>query len=230
MELSELEIGTKLEIELFNDAGNKLEHMLVSKLEWLEGVHVAVISAPIFEGNVFPVRIGTVMNVYFIIKRETDINLFKFTATVKSREMSENLHLLRVELNGEISKVQRRRYFRLDCSVQVQYRIVYSLNEIHNEGIPYKKTIANNLSGGGINLMLEDKIKVGCLLECEIFTDESRKVKFFGQVIRYVESGMEGRFKYEAGIAYIQINNNDREAVVRYIFNEQRKLRKKGLI
>ena len=78
--------------------------------------------------------------------------------------------------------------------------------------------------------MLEEKVEVGKLVECEVFTSQDKKVRFFGKVIRYERSELEGRFKYEAGIAYIKINDNDREAVVRYIFNEQRKLRKKGLI
>lgn len=230
MELSELEIGTKLELELFDDTGIRLDQTHVSEFEWFAGIQEAIIAAPLFEGNVFHIRIGAMMDVYFIKRRENDINLLKFRAVVKGREISENLHLLRIELRGKIERVQRREYFRLDCSVQVQYRIVDSLNAVHNEDIPYKKTIANNLSGGGISLKLEDMIEVGRLVECEIFTDQSRKIRFFGKVIRYEKSDMEGKFKYEAGIAYIKINNKDREAVVRYIFNEQRKLRKKGLI
>lgn len=230
MELSELEIGTKLELELLNEEGTKLEPTLVSKFEWSLGIHEAVIAAPIFEGKVIPIQIDTMMNVYFTKRREKDINLFMFSAAVKGREMSENLHLLRVEQQGEIVKVQRREYFRLDCLVKVQYRLVESLNTEYNEDNPFKKTFANNLSGGGICLMLEDKIEVGKLIECEIFNDQSRKVRFFGKVIRYERTGRDGNYKFEAGIAYIKINDNDRDAVVRYIFEEQRKLRKKGLI
>ncbi len=230
MERTELVIGTKLELEIFNDAGIRLEHTLISEFEWFAGDNEAIIAAPIFEGNILPVRIGTVMNMYFTIKKENYINLFSIRAVVRGREVSENLSLLRVELQGDIRKVQRRRYYRLDCSVRVQYRLVDSMNAVHNEDIPYKSTIANNLSGGGIGLLLEEKIDVGRLIECVLFEDQARKVKFFGKVIRYEKSETEGKFKYEAGIAYIKINDNDREAVVRYIFNEQRKLRKKGLI
>jgi c-di-GMP-binding flagellar brake protein YcgR len=230
MNISELEIGTKLELELFNETGDRIEHVLVSEFEWLTGSNEAVIAAPIFEGSVVPLHNGMVMNVYFIIRRENDIHLYKFGAVVKAREMSDNLHLLRIELQGELEKVQRRSYYRLNCSVQLNYRIVDSMNEVYNDNIPFKKSFSNNISGGGISFMLEDKVEVGKLVECEVFTSQDRKVRFFGKVIRYERSELEGRFKYEAGIAYIKINDNDREAVVRYIFNEQRKLRKKGLI
>lgn len=230
MDLSDLEIGTKLKLELFDEAGKRIEPALVSEFEWSVGIHEAIIAAPIFEGNIFPIQTGTVLNVYFLNKWENVINLYKFSAMIKGRELTENIHLLRVELIGEIVKVQRREYYRLDCLVQVQYRLVSSLQAEQNQDIPFKKTFANNLSGGGICLMLEEKIEVGRMVECEIFKDHDKKVRFFGKVIRYEKNDMEVKYKYEAGIAYIKIHDNDRETVVRYIFDEQRKLRKKGLI
>lgn len=230
MKLNELEIGKKLELEIFTEEGEKLDQMLISKLEWLEGLQEAVIAAPIFEGNIFPIRIGTMLTVYFTSRLKSDVSLFKVNAVVKSREMSENLHLLRIELLEEIKKEQRRMYYRLNCSVKVQYKQVDTFNAEENSDIPYKKTIANNLSGGGINLFMEEKLEVGSILQCEIVTEQSKKIKFFGKILRYDESGIEGKFKYQAGIAYIQIDNNDREAVVQYIFREQQKLRKRGLI
>jgi c-di-GMP-binding flagellar brake protein YcgR len=230
MKLSDLEMGTKLELELTDIQGQRLEPILVSELEWFAGKNEAVIAAPIFEGSVVPLHIGTIMNVYFIKKRENDIHLYKLEAEVMARETSENLHLLRIRIQGEPEKVQRREYYRLSCSVEVRYRIVDYLNEVYNENIGFKRTFARNISGGGVCLLLEDKVEVGSILECEVHPEGDRMIRFFGQVVRYDKSEREGRFKYEAGIAYIRINESDRETVVRFIFEEQRKMRKKGLI
>lgn len=230
MNVSELEIGTKLELEVFREDGTKAEPLLVSEFEWFAGSSEAVIATPIFEGSVIPLHSGTLLNVYFIKRRENDIQLYKFESRVVGRETSDNLHLLRIEISGGIEKVQRRNYYRLNCSLQAQYRIVDYLNDMYNENIPFKKTITNNISGGGVSLMLEDRIEVGKLIECEVFTGQEKKVRFFGKVIRYDRTELDGRFRYEAGVAYIRIQDNDREAVVRFIFDEQRKLRKKGLI
>lgn len=230
MNISELEIGTKLELELKGNTNGKKGLVLVSEFEWFAGENEAVIAAPIFEGSIVPLHLGTVMDVYFIKKRENDYSLYKFNAAVIGREVSDNLQMLRIQLRGELENVQRRNYYRLNCSVQVQYRIVEEMNDELNEGIPYKKTFTNNISGGGISLMLEEKIEVGRILECEMEAGQDKIIKFFGKIIRYERSELEGKFRFEAGIAYIRINDNDREAVVRYIFEEQRKLRKKGLI
>jgi c-di-GMP-binding flagellar brake protein YcgR len=230
MELSELEIGIRLEMELFNDDGTRFEPALVSEMECCAGAHEAVIAAPILQGKVFPVQIGTAMNLYFLNKKDAAINLYKFSAVVKSREMSGNLLLLRVEQQSEIEKVQRRMFFRLDCSIQVQYRQVDSIKTEHNEDIAFKSTITDNISGGGLSMKLEEKIDTDSLLECEIFTSHNKKVRFFSRVIRCEKIDMEGKSKYKVAIKYVKITEKDREAIVRYIFNEQRRLRKKGLI
>lgn len=230
MKISELQVGTKLELELFNSDGIRYENTLVSEFEWAEGENAAMIAAPINEGVVFPIHTGTGIYVYFIKKKENVTAVYRFKAIITGRGTSENLALLMIEAVSEIKKVQRRGYFRLDCSISVQFRQVESLNPVHSEGIPYKKALASNLSGGGICLLLEDKVEVGKLIECEIPAGEDKLIRFYGKIIRYDRNEPEGRFKYEAGIAYIKINENDREAVVKFIFDEQRKLRKKGLI
>ena len=230
MKVSELQPGTKLELELCDEEGKKLDYSLVSEFEWLVDSKTLMIAAPIHEGVIYPLRIRTTINVYFIRKAGWEYELYLFKAIISGREMNENIALLRIAVISDIERVQRRQYFRLGCSLPVKFRVVESMNEMVNESIQFRKTIADNLSGGGICLLLEDKLDVGKLVECEITTGEKKEVKFFGKVIRYEKSELEGKFKYEAGIVYIKINNNDREAVVKYIFNEQRKLRKKGLI
>lgn len=230
MDITELKIGTKLELEIFNDDGIRLDYTMVSEFEWLTGENTAIIAAPIHEGAIFPVHMGTVINIYFNNKKDNDINLFRFKASVSGRETNENLALLKIDIESGIEKVQRRKYYRLDCSVPVRYRVVNSFSDNRNEKIEFKKTITGNLSGGGICLLLEEKIEIGKLVECEINIDPNRMIRTFGKVVRFDNSKIEGKFKYEVGIAFVKINDNDREAVVRYIFDEQRKLRKKGLI
>ena len=230
MDLTELKIGTKLELELFNESGVRMDYTLISRFEWLLDENSAMIAAPIHEGLIYPIRTGTEMNIYLTAKLENVISLYRFKARVTGRDTVDNLALLRIEAESGFEKVQRRKYFRLECSVAVKYRIVDSFNEFKNEGIQFKKSLAINLSGGGICLLLEEKIDVGKLVECEITTYQNRVIRFFGKVIRYEKNQVESRFKFLAGIAYIKINENDREAVVKFIFNEQRILRQKGLI
>jgi c-di-GMP-binding flagellar brake protein YcgR len=91
-------------------------------------------------------------------------------------------------------------------------------------------TVSVNISGGGICLRIEEKIDIGRLVECVVDTDADRKISFIGKVVRCEKSEIESKYRYEAGIDYTRIEDKEREAVVRFIFEEQRKLRKKGLI
>lgn len=230
MELSDIETGAKLEIERFDEEGNRIVPNVVSKYERTLADYEAVIAAPILEGIVVPIQIGALLNVYFSYRMRYDVHLFVFNALVKDRHVYDNLPYIKVEKQGEIRKIQRREYYRLDCLIKVCYRQVNSFNPIIREDIPYKTTFANNLSGGGIRLLLEERLEVGKLIECEIFNDLNSNVHFFGKVLRLERGEPDERFKYEASVAYIKINENDRDAVIKYIFMEQRKLRKKGLI
>ncbi len=230
MKITELEIGTKLELEPYNEDGISLDKYLVSEFEWVIDDKYIMIAAPIKEGVIYPLHLGVVMNVYFIKKVEEEFQLYTFKAQVIGRETVERIAMLKVEFKGEIERVQRRRFYRLGCSLPVKYRIVETMNEAFNTEIRYKNTIACNLSGGGLCLLLEEKIEYGKLIECEISTDESKKVTLMGRVIRNEHCDLESRFKYTAGISYVKINDSDREAVVKFIFREQIKLRKKGLI
>ncbi|NJD02276.1 MAG: flagellar brake protein [Ruminiclostridium sp.] len=230
MKVSDLEIGTKLELEIYDRNEQAQGLSLVSEFEWLVDPTTLMIAAPIFERVIYPLRIGTLINIYYIRKAAQEYELYTFKANVLKREMNENMALLRIGVISEIERIQRRQYFRLGCSIPVKFRAMESMNDTADINTQFKTTIANNLSGGGICLLLEEKLDVGKLLECEIATDGKKGIRFFGKVKRYEKNVLHGKFKYEIGIAFININNNDREKVVKFIFEEQRKLRKRGLI
>jgi len=230
MNITELKTGTKLELELFNSAGIKLEQTLVSEFEWSIDENTAVIAAPIHRGVLFPIHLDTVINIFFKKRNEYETGLFRFKARVVSKDKRKNIDLLKIRIESEFEKIQRREYYRLGCTLSVQYRMINSPDAVNNEEIPYKKTLANDLSGGGISLLLDEKIGVGRLVECEILTGRNKPIRFLGQIVKFEKRGVEGRYRFKAGVEYIRITNKDREAVVKFIFEEQRKLREKGLI
>ncbi len=229
MELRDLETGTRLELEPVGREDDNNSTIYVSRLEWLEGENTAVIDAPINKGNVIPLEPDSLFDVYFLSRKRKMINLFKFRAVVKGRLIIDNLHVLVIVKNSDIVRVQRRSYFRLDCFMEVRYRLLGAFNSRNNDDIPFRTTMANDLSGGGIRLLLDEKLDPGTLVECELFGEQTRAVKFRGVVVRYDDTDNGGQYKYTAGIAYIDIEDADREAVIRYIFREQRRLLSKGL-
>ena len=230
MELSDIRIGTKLELEV-NTADDK-RYVFASQFEWHEEGNTAVIAAPIYEGKVVPLETGTLIDIYFLNKSGKLIDLNKFRAVIIERSILDNLHILMIEKLGEIVRMQRRNYFRLDVLLEVRYRVIsYSgTDEEYDADIPYTKTLATDLSGGGISLILEEKLERGSIIEGEIFSGQPEKISFRGKSARCERMRRDSRYKYVAGIEFIDISDINREKVIRYIFNEQRKLINKGMI
>lgn len=230
MELSDIVIGTKLELEVEGNTADDDRHVFTSQFEWLEEDNKAVIAAPIYEGNIIPLETGTLADIYFLNNRRKLIDLYSFRAVIRGRSMMDNLHILLIEKLGEIKKIQRRSYYRLDVLLEVRYRVVSHFDKEYDVGLPYKRTLATDLSGGGISLILEEKLERGSLIECEINNAQTEKISFTGKIARCERIVRDSRYKYLAGVEFTDISDNSRERVIRYIFSEQRKLIKKGMI
>lgn len=221
MNYKELNIGLKLEIHLFDKDGVKINPTFVSELEWVEKEDLLLIAAPIYEGRLFPVRIGVDIRVSFI----KNDGFYEFSAKVIGRENKGNLALLKIQTLSQIQKIQRREFFRFDINIPVNYRVIESINTKSKD--EYIETITRDLSGGGLCMRLKEPIKVDKYLECELFI--TTKVQFIGRVVRLTEyDTMQGPYKYEIGVYFERIDDAMREKIISYIFQEQRRLLKKG--
>lgn len=225
MTLAELQPGTKLELELYDSLGEKVKPSLVSEFEWLEGDKTAFIAAPIYEGVIYPVRAGTIMDICFI----GDDSLYRFKAKVLNRGLRDNVAMLKIEIEGGMHKVQRRQFYRFECSLPVRYRLVGTLNPVYNDDTPFTKAVTKNLSGGGLSIAINEKIERDKYIECELMLADDKVVRFYGKVVRLIKLDND-LHKYEAGVVFRKIENKDREDIIKYIFQQQRNLRKKGLI
>lgn len=225
MKVTDLSIGLKLELEVYNDLDEIIKPSFVSQLEWVEDENNALIAAPIHEGVIYPVRIGSMMNVFFIQKKED----YRFRARVVNRGRRDNIAMLDIEIVSEIQRIQRRQFFRFECTVPIKYRVLDYLDPEY-EKTPFKKTFTRDLSGGGLCLIADEKIESNALVECIAVLGENKNVSFFGRVLRSIAREYENKVSYDVSVEFKKIENRDREAVIGYIFREQRKLRKKGLI
>ena len=223
MKYREISLGTKLELELFNEEGKKIPAVFVSQFcGFNEEQNNMEIYAPIFQGNIYPVTPKMQINVFFSKEKET----FSFKAEAIERVYQGNIAILYIKPVGPIEKVERRSFFRMDCELEVQYRTFKLLlpdNEMHGEFL-YSKT--RNISGGGICLVTEDKLETGTFVEAIL--KMKQRLRFVGVVVRTIEVKSKGKIIYETGIEFVRIENRDRENIVSYVFKTQRERLKKG--
>ncbi|HHX17261.1 MAG TPA: flagellar brake protein [Clostridium sp.] len=222
MNFDQLKLGMKVEMVLSDEEESP---KFVSQFEGTCSDGIYYVSAPIYEGKIYPIAIGTKLDMYFVEKE----NFYKFRAKVLDRSRKAAISLLKIEALDEIKKIQRRGFFRFECMIPINYKVVKSSKTNFNKDEGFKKTITRDLSGGGTCIKLTEKLNVGDIIECEMLLSDFDKVSFLGKIVRIIECEIDkGIYKYEAGVLFQKIDDKSREKVISYIFQEQRKLIKKG--
>ena len=116
-------------------------------------------------------------------------------------------------LNG--SFVERRRFPRLNVSVDIEYSI------LKKESLHGNESITKNISAGGICLIVYEDVKVGSLLDLKINISEiNYSINVKGKVIwsSSFSIGSDQRDRYDLGIEFTDINETDRQKISQYVF------------
>lgn len=125
------------------------------------------------------------------------------------------------------NRIQRRQHVRVDATIDVA---VHPKNE---EFSPFVSATAD-ISGGGIALLLprNHNLPVGkevnCWLSLHMQTGEIKYIYATCFVIRIISSKDSPREK--ASIQFNEIKEADRQTIIRYCFERQLYLRKKGIM
>lgn len=223
MRYRQIGLGTKIELELYDGNGDKLKPVLVSQYEtYDEKDNHMEIHVPFYEGKIVPVHSGTIMDVIF--SRENDTYAFKAQAI--GREVQSGIAILRIQPVSPIGKIERRSFFRMNCSLEAEYRVVDTLPIEDTGQETFQKTITRDISGGGVCLVTDSRLKSGTMLEAYLKLEHN--VRFMGVVARSMEVREKGKMIYETGIEFKMIDNRDRERIISYVFETQRDRLKKS--
>lgn len=222
MEAINLAVGNKLELELYDNYTGKDKPLLISQFESLLPDGTMEILAPIHQGRIYPVLHGTRMKVIF----ERNGNLFQFMAVAAGRRLSGSIFLLIIQPETGEARIQRRTFFRFNCLQNIKYRIFEHKDTRKEDRGPYNESITKDISGGGLCLLSNEKPSKGWYIEGVV--NVGSEVRFCGRIVRVNPLNDKGKFKYEIGIEFNVISDMDREKVISFIFDSQRKLLKKG--
>lgn len=217
-----LTVGSKLELELYDNNGKQILPVLVSQFESLLPDGTMVILAPISEGRIYPVHYDTMMDVIY----ERDDHLYKFQAVALNRKVSGNIYLLRIKPLTDEVRFQRRTFFRINCLLDIRYRPADRNTGKKDVKAEFKSAVTKDLSGGGMGILLNEKPDRGSIVEGIV--NVGREVHFLGRIVRINSVTDRGTYGYEAGIEFTEIASADRERIIRFIFGLQRNLLHKG--
>lgn len=207
------------------------------------------LSMPMENGRVIPLTVGDKYNICFY----TETGLFQCKAEIIDRYKDSNLYILVIQILSDLEKCQRRQYYRLESIIEFQYKIFSNeeeilkkrllLNEFATEEMrlncekvlqklqnAWKPAIITDISGGGIRfnsdmqLDKEKKIKIRLPL---IFGGDKREIELLGDVV-LSEPIINRRACFETRVEYSEISIEDRETIIKYIFEQERRMLRRG--
>ncbi len=114
------------------------------------------------------------------------------------------------------SQTQKRAYFRVDASLSVSYWPIDA-----EDGNAQSIQAPVNLSGGGMRIPVKEAMPDGSKVGLEIILDvpQPRVIECMAVVVRSFSLGGETQL----ALRFIDIEEDDRDALVAYCFAEQRK-------
>ena len=157
------------------------------------------------------------------------------------RYKTDNKYILLFELSSNLRKFQRREYYRLSCALEMNARVLEKeeIKALEQKskylvpGLPLKRSIIVDISGGGIRFVGDYAYEPESLICCKyhlVIEGKDKEYTLISQIISVRElEEKPGLFEHRA--KYINIDTLDREEIIKFIFEEERKNRKreKGL-
>ena len=243
-----METGTKLELKKIRHIDSALEVSYVSRFLYQKSVDEAVIEMPLKTGQIIPLEPDEWYQICFYTKK----GLYQCQGQVISRHYEDSLPVAVVKFRSEFEKLQRRQYYRMESLLQMEFRIVSEdeleqmLFEKENayrqivkkEGADvgeqsswgrFYSGITLDISGGGVRFNSEHEAAPGDYIALKIafMTENARQLQIlFAKVLTVLP--VQNRIGlYEHRVEFTAISNMERESIIRYIFLEERKRRKR---
>lgn len=243
-----METGTKLELKKIRHMEKSGEINYVSRFLYQASMDEAVIEMPVKSGVLVPLEPGEAFQVCFY----TSKGLYQCQAQVVSRHYEDTLPVAVIKFRSEFEKLQRRQYYRMESILNMEFR---TITEEELELLLFQKSIAGtqaakwegetvegpvyaarfytgvtlDISGGGVRFNSEHPAEGGAIIAMKIAflsEDALRLNILFARVLTVLPiQNHAGLFEHR--VEFVSISNAERESIIRYIFLEERKRRKR---
>lgn len=228
--------GDRVDIERSSDKDNPggEKHYYITKVyDMNEDDDEIEILMPMEKTRMIVLSVGEEYELYFYAGK----GIYTCTAEVTSRRNDSGIAVAVLEPLTELSRHQRREYFRYDCVIGMTARPLgpdeTRLYETHKELDPLRdpqdKGVIVDLSGGGIRFVSAENYTVGSLIHCRFILPIKGQMNTYNEVLRILaeDTVANNPSNREYRGQFLGMVNGDREDIIRYIFDEERKMRAK---
>jgi len=240
-----IRIGDKIDVRLVqqienNDKNGETPEVYRSQVLDIKENGNFEIAMPTEKGRLILLPLG--VRFEFVFYSYTG-SLYKSIGQVVERYKKDGFYMLEVQLRTSLEKFQRREFYRYSCTMDfVFYELdeeqkdVDSVDDILEDmmegkvALPACHGVMVDLSGGGMKFRSPYELKPGnkILVMLRLTNDKmDRQFHILGKVIACIEVHTPAKVLYESRIKFYIEDNKIREEIIRYIFEEERKIRQK---
>lgn len=229
----DIRIGTRLELDVLNNKGEKTGSVYISQMLEYRHDGSVIISAPISEARLIFVPTDANIHLTFTDRQK---GLFGFSAIVRGRDIHGNVAVLIVEPVSGIEKMQRRTHFRLSIALKALIfpaagEELYGVRDEDSVKSPGAEVftmqkpvtaITKNISGSGLCLVTDIDIPKNSLTAVELELPDYMTVSAECKVLRNIKFYDDKGKRYELGLCFTKIAKKDQDSLIRYIYRQQR--------
>lgn len=216
-------VGDKLELRAIHSIKDNSESLYASKIMDITSDDELKIAVPIEKGQIIPLSIGDKYSMFVYAKK----GLYQCNIEIIGRYKELNLHILKAKCLTKLTKYQRRQYYRVDCLLDITYQ---SLNKIETELIEVEKGIITDISGGGARFTSLKPLKTDDKLMVNIVLAVGPSIKELNVESSVISSdpSIKSKGHYVNRVEFLDLMKEERECIIKFIFEEERKLIQKG--
>lgn len=149
---------------------------------------------------------------------------FSFVSRVLGYEQTP-VPVMVLQKPDKMERMQRRDYVRLEANITIDYSMLFTAAGDNGKRV---RTQAKDISGGGLLFRAPGRLPLGTRLDVVLILDGT-SIHTVGEVVRELPD-MDTQEGNWLGLRFVDIDERDREAIIRYIFNQQRERRRRGLV
>lgn len=233
-----ISIGDKIDIRPLDSEGKPVHgtRALASQLVNIDDSDTIHIAAPIVHNKIMLLSAGKNFNLCFY----TSKGLYQCNCIALNNYKDNKTVVSEVKLTSKLEKFQRREYYRLECIHDIEYRPItldeeiklkdHGSNNIKEETNKHTwtKGAIIDISGGGARLssaveqIKGEKIK----LRLELVIGNNLRSMELEAVVIASNRVMNRRDMFEHRIQFKNISHKDRDDLIKYIFEQDRRRRK----
>lgn len=161
--------------------------------------------------------------------------VYQCNTRVVDRYRHNGQYVLVTDLTSNLRNYQRREYYRFSCALEMDSRQLGEEEEISLAQeeellpkLPLKSSVIVDISGGGLRFVAYYAYEVDSLILCKYHLQvdgREKEYRLVGKVLAVNELAQRpGVFEHR--VQYVNVDPQDREEIIQYIFDEARKTKK----